>query len=293
MQEPFHLIHSDELLSIAPQISHDLIIVPESGSKLAAFSIKTGDLIWQTTELEINLRNPGVGSVESIAILDKVVFVDRSDIGLTAYSIMDGEILWHVEVLGRSDHNITVAGKSIYLSSGYFLRAYSTDKGKLLWEKRFDNLLGPILVDEDYLYVSLLNGPAALVTINLDTLGEAWRLSSNTFNNYGIRDLLIQDKILYIATDRLSAISKTDAQVHWISDKTGLLEPPIIAGGKIFVRNIGTTLFYLNAINGEELGSLLVQMNTAMKHEPSRSPVMASGLLVIPFGDNRVYAYRP
>lgn len=280
-------------LSIAPQVSDDIIVVPETGSKLAAFSIKTGDLLWRTTELEINLKNPDIGAIESFEILNKVIYVDRSELGLTAYRIIDGEILWHKEVLGRLIHYISVDDKSVYLNSGYLLRAYNNENGKLLWEKRFNNLLGPLLVDEDYLYVSLLTGNDALISINLRTLGEVWRLGSNSLNYYGIRNLMIQDKILYIATDRLSAISKTDAQVHWISDKTGLLEPPIIAGGKIFVRNIDTTLFYLNAINGEELGSLLVQMNTAMKHQPSRSPVMASGLLVIPFGDNRVFAYRP
>jgi hypothetical protein len=30
-----------------------------------------------------------------------------------------------------------------------------------------------------------------------------------------------------------------------------------------------------------------------MKHEPERAPAVVDDLLIVPFGDNRVFAYKP
>ena len=62
---------------------------------------------------------------------------------------------------------------------------------------------------------------------------------------------------------------------------------------KLYVRSIGSKLYVLGVDTGYETGKLLVRVNTAIPTKPIRSPVASNGLLIVPFGDNRVFAYRP
>lgn len=45
--------------------------------------------------------------------------------------------------------------------------------------------------------------------------------------------------------------------------------------------------------SGKELGRLIVQKNTPMKHEPNRGPVVSGDLIVIPVTENKLNAYDP
>jgi hypothetical protein len=60
----------------------------------------------------------------------------------------------------------------------------------------------------------------------------------------------------------------------------------------VIVRNRANGLFVFDTNTGEQIGKLKVKYNTSMKHDPERSPAVYKGLLIVPFGDNRIFAYK-
>jgi hypothetical protein len=98
---------------------------------------------------------------------------------------------------------------------------------------------------------------------------------------------------LLIASQKLVMVSKQDGSILWATDNLGYLECPVLLKNEIYVRNNETDLYLFDKASGHAKGELQVRTNTLMKQDFFRSPIIANGLLVVPFGDNRLLVYQP
>jgi len=285
-------IHTGDL-TIAPLVNGDLIVVPEKGSSLKAYSITTGKERWKTPEIGANLKNPGTASIESYAIGGERLFVARFSWTLSAYDLVNGDLLWEKSLPDKALLNVAADSKGVYVGEDNILRIYDPVSGEVLWEKDFGSSIGKLLLDDKTLYVVLPDGPNSLIALDLDNLQVKWSDERDKFRGDELRTLALAGDNLYVGGNRLFNISKVNGAVLWESEKTGLLERPVTIKDKVIVRNTNKDLFLFDTITGQRLGQLKIRANTPMQHDPDRSPAVVNDLLIVPFGDNRIYAYRP
>jgi len=279
---------SGDPLMLTPKIWGDVLVVPEKYSNIAVISIDTGNLHWRT--ISSDLQNPNHSFIDSFIIQDESVLVARRNWKLTSYDLATGSVKWSQWVPSRAILELAASSQRVYLSVDTIIRAYDIDQGNVLWEKDLGLSVGPILSNDKTLYVAGYGGP--ILALDEDTLEERWILSDLEVTSE-IRYLTLEKDVIYVSADRLYAVSKDTGRLLWTSEKTGPLEVPVIIGDRIYVRNSETTLYSFDAETGRETGRLLVQANTSMKHEPPRGPSVAGNTLLIPFGDNRLFCYRP
>lgn len=280
-------------LSVAPLATHCCLIVPEEGSSIASFSITTGELLWRTPAIASNLRDSSIAWVEALASMNDLFAAARNDWKITAYIVENSEEVWERTVPNRSSLYLAANNDFVYLSAKSFLQAYDARAGNLIWEMNFDNNTGPLLLHNDRLYIALYSGERRIIALDPQTLNEVWNVKLSDIGDSEVRSMVVDGEILYAAANRLIAISKHDGSLRWKSGHTEWLETPVILHNTIYARNTGTDLFAFDKTNGLETGRLLIQADTAMKHEPERAPAVVGDLLLVPFGDNRVFAYKP
>ena len=278
-------------LSVPPQVIDEYLIVPEKGSQIAAFTIDTGHLVWRTSPIRIALDNPVTAAIESITSMNDMIYVARFDWSLIAYNLKNGGVAWEQNIPGRTSPYLAADERAVYLGAGQSLKAYDVRTGAILWQEENEGYTGPIILDGNILYITNEAHPS-LFALDLDTLNVKWKKEFPEINEFEFGCLLASDTTLYIAAEELIAVSKTDGRVVWISEKTGRLECPVILGRRIYVRNTNTKLFAFEIGSGRVVGMLILQANTPMKHEPNRSPAVSGDMLIVPFGDNRIFAYK-
>lgn len=280
---------SDTPLSISPQVSGNYLIVPEKNSRIAAFSPDIGKLLWRTPEFDNPLDTP---SLESIAIINNKVIVARFDWSLAAYNIANGELAWEIKLSGRSSLFLASEGNTVYLGTSSSLRAYDTDNGNLLWEKKLDAFIGGLLVNNKTMYI-IDNAKPGVIALDLGTRDVIWSTNFEDVNEFDIRCIRAYNNQLYISSEKILVISILDGQILWKTENLGHLECPIVLGNSLYVRNINTTLFAFDLLNGEEKGRMTVQFNAPDEFSPNRSPAAADGLLIVPVSDHEIISYQP
>jgi outer membrane protein assembly factor BamB len=276
---------------LAPLIADNLVIVPESSSALTAINVETGKIIWQTRAIEMNELDANVASIEAYASDTDLVFVARDSWKIAAYRLKDGEMVWEKDAPNRVILDIQATDENVYLSAGRILYCYDSRTGDLQWERDYDSPIGRIYVDQDHIYILLPLGKDQLVTLDKNTLEQSWALSSIDLLGDEVRSLSYDSEYLYLGGNRISKVLKLDGSIKWTSDKIGALEHPLIIDSRVVVRNTQHDLYIFDAQNGKQIGQLTLKANTPMKREPERSPAAYENELIIPFGDNRVYAY--
>jgi outer membrane protein assembly factor BamB len=279
--------------TVSPLAADNYLVVPEKGSGIAAFTLDNGNLRWRTPPIDTDSFMQQIAPIESISLNDHSVYVVRDNWKLTSYDINDGTIQWEASIPSRSSFNLIADSQVVYLGGDYSIKAYDANNGELLWRKDFDNLVGPILLDGKQLFVSLSFGDRSLIALDLDNLEEIWYVDSEEIMEDEIRSLGLDERFLYAGGKSLIALSKDNGSVPWMTDQTGLLERPVVLDNQVYVRNKENNLYVFEATNGEEVGRLIVQPNSVMKGAPDRSPAIAGNLLIVPFGDDRVFAYQP
>jgi outer membrane protein assembly factor BamB len=278
-------------LSVEPLITDNIVFVPEKDSRISAFDIETGDLLWRSAEIDFKLGSPALSEIESIAVDDRCVYVARYDWNLICYSLDTGEEIWNVRVPNRSSLFLAAGQDMVFLGADHYVRAYYKDDGQLLWENEYDNLVGPILFDNGTLYVTFDN--SSLIALNSESGQMIWSQQLDPASERLINAIASIDGRLYVGSNKLYSVSEGDGTIIWESSDLGYLETPVKLEDRIYVRNIYTTLHALDIISSQETGQLHIQFNTTQKHEPHRSPLAVDDLLIVPFGDNRIFAYRP
>jgi outer membrane protein assembly factor BamB len=277
------------------QIYHDFLVVPEENRYLVTYSLKKGQLLWR--ELPSKNNSDYSTHIESISSGDDKVFVARYNSTLTAYNITNGNIMWKVNAPDRSFLYTIFDQGIVYLSGNQNLTAFDAITGDQLWRLAFEELVGPIVIDHNTLYIALATGGVTIEAFSLNNHGFLWKKEFLNFDLYDTRFLVSENDILYLPNQALVALSGTDGKFLWETLKTGRLGKPVFIDGKIIVRNYNSDLFEFDAETGKQLGSLMIQTNSFADlyslHASDRGPAVSNELLIIPFGDNRVYAYKP
>jgi outer membrane protein assembly factor BamB len=272
--------------SLEPKISGMYLVVPESGARVAVFSSDTGKLIWRSDPPKYENTH-----IESLTINKEILFVARWDWYLTAYDLKTGEIIWENSITGRSNSYIASKGSYIYLGQENLLQVFEAKSGSFLWKLDIGGYSGPILLDDEILYLTD-EEMSRVIAININSREILWDKTFLQIESFEFNCIFLSRNILYLSAQQLVAISKIDGEHIWTGHETGRLECPIAFSESIFVRNTDTNLFRLSAQTGEKLGELVVQANTPMKHQHDRSPLIFDNLLIVPFGDNRIFSYK-
>lgn len=283
----------DKALSLPPVTVDALVVVVESGSSLAAFSTETGKLIWRTPEIEIAKIDPVTASIQAVAVNSKYIFVARFDWTLTAYDLKSGEFVWDYKVPGRTNPYVQANENNVVLAVGDTVKMLDAKTGVMLWDVVIRGYSGPIVLSNDTLYITDEKN-ILLMSLNVNTREYNWiKDYRSVIGEYEYSCVLDAENYLLVSTEKLMSVSKSDGAILWTTERLGTLECPLILGNKIFVRNTINYLYELDVASGQELGRLRVQANTPMQHEPFRSPVSMGNLLLVPFGDNRIFIYLP
>ncbi len=271
---------------LGPKINGKYLVVPETGSRVAVFSSDTGKLIWRSLP-------PGYeqADIEAITINQEFLVVARWNWYLTAYDLTTGDILWENSITGRSNPYIVSGGSYIYLGQENFLRIFEVQSGSLKWEFDIGGYSGPMLLDDEHLFITD-EEMSRVIAINVNSQKILWDKTFLQIESFEFNCIFLSNDILYLSAQQLAAISKIDGELIWASQETGQLECPVAFSESIFVRNTDTNLFRLSTETGEKLGELAVQANAPMKHQHDRSPLIFDNLLIVPFGDNRIFSYK-
>jgi outer membrane protein assembly factor BamB len=280
-------------LSTAPLVTNCCLIIPEIGSRISTYSIDTGEFLWRTAGIDYSYGGSGPGSIEVLASIGDLFFVARSGWALNAYLVENADNIWERNVPSRSTLYLAVDKNIVYLSASPYLRAYDIYHGSLLWEIDFRTNVGVVLLEDDRLYMAVHLSEKSILALDKNTYREIWHIKDSEIERSDVRSLILDGEILFAAADRLIAISKNEGSIIWLSDYTGWLGKPVVLGNKIYVRNIETVLYAIDKSTGLITGRLVIQADTAMQHMPERGPATLGDLLIIPFGDNRVFAYKP
>ena len=278
-------------MDVSPQISGNLLIIPERGGLLAAVSIDSGHLVWRLWSVDENRRFSGTMRVEEFTIDGGIIYVARHSWRLTAYDLEGGTKLWEVRVPDRVSLNLATDHEAVYLGASQLIIAYDLKFGQLLWEKDMGAYVRSILAQDGYLYVAFMSNDYNLAAINLETRQEEWKIRLTSIEGPDIRYLTAADEVLYAVDENLYAFNLATGGILWQSSYTDFLERPVVAGDRIYVRNNETTLFVFDSTSGDELGRLLVQHDAPLKRQPGRNPAIYGDLVIVPFGDERILAY--
>lgn len=280
-------------LTISPLIADNLVLVPEKGSTLAAYSLLTGERQWVSQQIQNYHPDMKLHEIEDYVIKQNKVYVARSSRSLSAYDLQYGDLIWEIEVPNRAILDVEADSKCVYLSANESLTCYDPGTGEKIWKRELNTLIGRIVLDNNSLYIILPFGSTALGSLDLDTLVWNWVIDKSKFPGDELRTLAVADDYLYVGGNhRLYKISKTDGEIIWKSEDTGWLETPVVINSKVIVRNTGSDLYAFDANTGEQIGSVKVKHNTSMRRDPERSPAVWENLLILPFGDNRIFAYQ-
>ncbi|MBE7434310.1 MAG: PQQ-binding-like beta-propeller repeat protein [Anaerolineales bacterium] len=272
--------------TLKPKINGIYLVVPEKGSRVAVFSSDTGKFIWRSLPPGYEQAN-----IESYTINQEFLYVARWDWFLTAYDLKTGDVLWEKSITGRSNPYIVSGGNHIYVAQEDLLQVFESQSGRFQWKFDIGGYSGPMWLDDEVLYLTDERA-SRVIAININSQKLLWDKTFPHIGSYEFNCIFISKDILYLSAQQLVAISKFDGKHSWTSQETGSLECPVEVFGSIFVRNSDTNLFRISAQTGEKLGELSVQANASAKHQPDRGPLIFDDLLIVPFGDNRVFAYK-
>jgi outer membrane protein assembly factor BamB len=266
-----------------------LVIVVENQSSLAAYSIDNGELVWKTPAIEGT--NYVTFSIRSIAFDDQNLYTARFDWGLSAYDLKTGEMIWRQNLPSRTSPHIAVGKSFVLLVAGKKISAFDAKSGSKLWDKEVGGYMGPILLDGNTLYASD-EEKAKLFSLDLDSGKINWEKSYSTIKSSEYYCISEFENNLLIAAQELLMVSKVNGEIIWATDELGILDCAIVFKDSVYVRTASTNLFSIDGKTGLEKGRLFIQVDSQMTHDFFRSPVVVNGLLVVPFGDDRIFVYQ-
>jgi outer membrane protein assembly factor BamB len=276
-------------LTYSPVLVGSLVIVVEDGSTLAAYSTESGNLIWKTPALQI--IETGTDPIRSIAFNSQYLYVARYTWNLMAYDLKTGKVIWEYDLPGRSTSYVVTNERYVFFAAGDTVSVLDANNGREIWVYDESGYFGPILLSGNTLYITD-EMHAALISLDIDSKQINW-IKDLPISTYEFSCMLEVGDNLLIAAQKLVMVSKQDGSILWATDNLGSLECPVLLKNKIYIRNNQTDLYAFDKESGQEKGELQVRTNTVMEQDFFRSPINANGLLIVPFGDKRLFVYQP
>ncbi len=286
------LSFGDRRLNLPPQLSDDMLVVPEMDSSISVFSANSGIRKWSSIS-NLEDTHQENSPIYSFIVKNNSVFVARRSYKLTSYDLYTGEKQWESWVPDRSKLYLAADSQYSYLAAENKIIAYDIEQGIQVWERDLKGIVGPILLSDGILYYFLPYETDRIVALDLDTQEEVWRVISSEIKESYFPFLVSYGDFLYLSGQRLAIISRSDGKIRCTVDETYNLERPIVLGNQVYVRDTEKTLYAFDKMDCRDTGRMHVQYNTSLDYDPERGPAVAGDLLVVPFGDNRIFAYRP
>lgn len=246
---------SDWGYSEAPLVDSDKVICTPGGPKgaVAALDRKTGEVIWQSKDLQDPAGYTSLVAAEIGGVKQYVVLTGASVAGINP---KDGGVLWQEKRIGRTAVVPTpiVNGNHVLVSSGYAVGSQlfevSESGGtfavkKVYASKKLKNDFGGVIKIGDQVYGS---SGVVLVCMDFNTGEDVWK--KRTIGGGG---LLYADGHFYLRNDRgLVALLKATPEA--LVEKGQFEESdrsdhkswptPVISNGRLYLRDQGTMTCY-------------------------------------------------
>jgi outer membrane protein assembly factor BamB len=277
---------------LPPKVRGNILYVPERGSTIAAYTIDTGQLLWKTPQININFESPDSARVEDFEIKDNLLFVARWSWSLSAYNLLTGDLIWETPVLQKAHMKILLDLQCLYLNENTILRCYDSANGKLLWERNYGFIITSMLLVDRTIYLAEINDSPSIAALNLDSMQFSWNRKLGNISENPLIWLAVAGDRLYATGNGLYAISTKDGTILWSTKESDVLKSLVIQDGYIIVRNKGQDLFLVETNRGQVVGHMDVKNLGSELYFDDRSPVFAKKLLIVPFGDRRIFSFR-
>ena len=282
---------------VPPILCDGILVVPSRNDSLTAFSEATGVIFWNSPfdpgEPD-NLFHPEeTNYTESLACAGDTLFVTRHDRGIYAINLKTGGNIWiNTDIEDRGYFATQINGKILYAFSTSFIYACDADTGNILWKKDIGEAVSSIFLENEILYVAYFNPNPGLLAFESSAMKPIWDIKTSLPDTSLFHYLAIDKDTIYATGDSVIAFDKNTGKMKWNSNPFYKLGKPVILGNTLYVRDPATNLYAFDIQTGKYSVALKIQANWPSM-DSLRDPIGASSLLVIPFGDDRLFAYFP
>ncbi len=275
-----------------PQIAlGDVLVVPGGKRSVVAYSPDNGKILWE----DHIPQSIGQFPVEAITFLGDLVYVARFNSSLVAYGQNDGHIYWEESAPSRTSLYLSTYQNTVYFAAKDTLKGYDAVSGKLIFEKKFDKNIGPLLIENDILYLEIGSEHADVMAIDLNTFRKNWEITPPDFSRNRINSLMIYGETLLVNGDAFFTVDKSSGRLFWSKklDEVGATGHPVVLDDRVYVRIVYGPLLSLNLDTGDPISQLKLKASEGLTYSYDIGPAVFKDLLIVPYGDNRVFAYRP
>lgn len=273
----------------APYVFRNYIALSEPGSRLRVLDGDRGKTIWASPVIDAESKLPPEVEIDDMVSAANRLYVARSSRSVACYDLRSGQFYWELKVPNRADLHLEADADRLYLGAEDFVQAFDLETGELVWQIRLNDWVDDIVVQDNVLYIGISsNSGGEIIAVDKFTRITIWE----TELSGEIRSLVINNTEILAYGEGLWLISARNGELYWSITDLDWLETPAIHNDRVFVRNTEHRLFMIDLQSGEILGELTVKTNSPMRNDPQRSPTVFGDLLLVPFGDDRVFAYH-
>ncbi len=298
-------------VSASPVVESGRVFTMDSEARVQATSVQ-GAALW-SADLTARFDRDGGISGGGIAVADGVLYAATGYGELVALRAEDGAIVWRQRLDSPVTGAPAVEGGVVYAvgrdGSGWAIKA---DTGRVMWTVAgpvgitgMVGAAGPSVGETLVLFPFASGGLTAALKKSGVQVWQAPVTGQRVGRAYaGVTDItgdaVMSGERTYLGTasGRTAALDTSSGERVWTANE-GALNPPLLAGGSVFVVNDENRLVRLDAATGAEIWS--VEMPYFLKAKakkrkaivPLFGPVLAGGRLVVAGGDGQLRMFDP
>lgn len=249
--------------SNAPTVRAGRIYVASQDSRLQAFSVEDGVLLWDHSAID---EGATIMGATSAAVNEQVVVAGFNSGEVVALSPVNGQVAW--------SESLTSRGTQVTPLS------------------QLNAIVGRPVIDRDRIYVTSHGGRTA--AIDLRSGERIWTTDVGSIET----PWTLGDFVLVMSLEgELIALSREQGRVRWMTKLPAFEDPedrdgrinyagPILAGGRIILASSDGRVLSLNPSNGELVETVEIDASVNV------APVVADGTLYLLSDDGALIALR-
>jgi outer membrane protein assembly factor BamB len=262
------------------------VIVTTGDGTLTAINSSSGKLIWQ------NKSKGGVNSsnysAHSLLLINNIAIVTYISINITAYDIQTGAILWQIPLPDRTNIFIATDNNSLFVSEEYSLFAFDLRSGGVLWKLDFDSIIGPIIVEENRIYLLQRSGTMRIISIDSHNKNIIWDNSVFAVYINKFPEIYMDKDNVYIVGEKIYMISKTTGSLVWSSEKISSYKQLAYYNSVVMSTNDNGTVDFFDKLNGALLGHIKYPLSI---NTNGVTPIISGDKIFVTW-INQIYTYE-